>query len=213
MTLFLYFGVSVLLYQRPKTSTYLCCSPVQNILDSISLRLPSVYNFNKKVLLRERKRHTVRHIVLALLICLLTWGSTPSSLGRRVPHSVLDRGYPIQSWLGVPHPVLDGGTPSSYGGYPIQSWTGGYPIQSSGSPILNLDGVPLGQQDGVSSHPDLGWGTPTTSAGWSNPPLSRPGIWYPHPDLRQDTHIAPPPPPKWWTKWKHYLPSSFGSGR
>ena len=68
---------------------------------------------NKKVLLRERKRHTARRIESARF----------ADGGRGVPHPVLDGGgggYPIQSWMGgrVPHPVLDGGTPSSPGWYP-----------------------------------------------------------------------------------------------
>ena len=49
---------------------------------------------NKKVLLRERKRHTARRVASARYAGV---------------------GYPIQSWWG--------GTPSSHvGGYPIQSW-------------------------------------------------------------------------------------------
>ena len=56
------------------------------------------YIYNKKVLLRERKRHTVRRVASAC-----------SAVSRRgeggYPHPVLTEGYPIQS-----RPDLDGGT-------------------------------------------------------------------------------------------------------
>ena len=69
---------------------------------------------NKKVLLREHKRHTARRVASARYAVLSNGGGgTPSSHGGG--------GYPIQSWWG--------GTPSSpdwwwEGGYPIQSWLG-----------------------------------------------------------------------------------------
>ena len=58
--------------------------------------------YNKKVLLRERKRHTARHAASARYA---GWGG--------VPHG---------GW--VPHKVMLGDTPSSHGGrgVPIQSW-------------------------------------------------------------------------------------------
>ena len=75
---------------------------------------------NKKVLLRERKRHTARRVASARYADLSSDGE------GGMPHPVLDRGYPI--------PSLDRrGTISSpgwEGGYLIQSWAGGYPIQS-----------------------------------------------------------------------------------
>ena len=121
---------------------------------------------NKKVLLRERKRHTARCEASAR-------------------YAGGGRGYPIQSWwgeglphpvmVGVPHPVMVGGTPSSHGGgYPIQScWGGtlgppyhlpspwGYPPPSRpgwGVPpptIQTWPGVPP-----TPHHPDLAGGTP-----------------------------------------------------
>ena len=60
---------------------------------------------NKKVLLRERKRHAVRHVASA---CYAGGGGPyPVMVGGGVPHPVL---------VGVPHPVM------VRGGYPIQSW-------------------------------------------------------------------------------------------
>ena len=65
---------------------------------------------NKKVLLRERKRHTARRVVSARYV------------GR-------GGGYPIQSWWGgTPSSHGGGGTPSSYGGgVPHPVMVGGIP--------------------------------------------------------------------------------------
>ena len=84
-----------------------------------------------------------------------------SRWGRGIPHPVLDRGYPIQSWVGggvaqpvlawgYPNPVLVGGwgTP----GYP-PSWAGTWP------------------QMGVPPCPDLGMGYPPSWPGMEYPPL------------------------------------------
>ena len=70
--------------------------------------LAEIYT-NKKGLLRERRRHTVRRVASAHYADL--------SPDREVPHPVLDGGGR------VPHPVLFGGTPSSpgWGSTPIQS--------------------------------------------------------------------------------------------
>ena len=102
---------------------------------------------NKKVLLRERKRHTARLVVSACYAALSNRGYPIQSwLGWYPVQSSLER-YPIQSLWGVPHPVMVGGTPSSHGGggYSIQSWWG-YPEV----PPLHPD---LGQ---TPPHPDLG---------------------------------------------------------
>ena len=71
----------------------------------------------KKVLLRERKRHTARRIASARYGG--GWG-----------------GYPIQSWWGVLYPVMGEGVPHTvmvgggYPGYPHHpDLAGGYPIQ------------------------------------------------------------------------------------
>ena len=135
----------------------------------------------KKVLLRERKRHTARRVASAHYAALSNNG-----------------GYPIQSWVG--------GTPSSpiQGGFPIQSWPGEYPIQSfhhedlgSGTPPIRWMRYP---------HLDLGWGTPLhqldavpplglwmgypPSAGWSTP-QSGPGMGYP---CQLNEVLSPSPP-------------------
>ena len=52
---------------------------------------------NKKVLLRKRKRHTVRRVASARYAALSNGG------GGGVPHP--DWGYPIQSWLGGGYPI------------------------------------------------------------------------------------------------------------
>ena len=59
---------------------------------------------NKKVLLRERKKHTARRVASARYAALSNGG------------------YPIQSWLGeggTPFSPGKGGTPSSPGRYPL----------------------------------------------------------------------------------------------
>ena len=136
---------------------------------------------NKKVLLRERKRHTARRV------------SSARYAGG---------GYPI--------PGL-GGTPSQVwgGGYPIPGLVEGHPVpglgitlsqvrgaphpRSGGYPIPGLGAVPLSQVwpggtqtwDGV---PPLTWD--------GVPPPARPGMGYP-PQCEQ-TDIP---------KYKYYLPS------
>ena len=117
---------------------------------------------NKKVLLRERKRHTARRVASARM------GGTPSSHGGGY------LGYPppppSRPGRGVPHPVMMGqgtqgtpiqtcleGTPSSHGGqylgYPpppsrpdwgvppsIQTWLGApHPVIVGGTPHHNPD--------------------------------------------------------------------------
>ena len=99
---------------------------------------PEIF-MNKKVLLRERKRHTARHVASTRYAALSNpdlppppsrpgRGGTPSRLGQegRTPgiphHPDLVRGYPgyplnIQTWSG---------------GYPIQTWSGGTPCPQTG---------------------------------------------------------------------------------
>ena len=89
----------------------------------------------KKVLLRERKRHTARHVV--------GWGGGGSTSGYPFPHPDLARGR----YLGVPlpHPdVAEGGGGGRYLGVLLP-----YPdLAEGGSRYL---GVPL-------PYPDLAWG-------------------------------------------------------
>ena len=95
---------------------------------------------NKKVLLRERKRHTARHVLGGYL----PWP------GGGVPH--LARGY--LPWPGG-YPTLAGGYPT-LGRYPpwpggYLSWmrgvptlAGGYPALARGVPTLARMGYPTG---------------------------------------------------------------------
>ena len=127
--------------------------------------------YNKKILLRERKRHTARRLACArfadwrgggwypiqswtggggLSHPVLDWGGggvTPSSLGWGVPQGT-PHSRSAQGW-GVPRSA-DGGTQSSLG------W--GYPPRSGW-------GVPHPVLDGGTPHPDLGWGTPCQQNG------------------------------------------------
>ena len=140
------------------------------------------YN-NKKVLLRERKRHTARRVARARYADL-SGGEYPVPCPGGYPVPCWGGGYSIPCPGGYPMPGL-GHTPSQVrGGYPILGF-GGYPI--SGPP------------------PDLRWGTPPQPhLGWGTP-LARPGMGYPpyHPDLDRV------PPPEMLTDrhlWKQYLP-------
>ena len=132
---------------------YIFCGFVlflSNILDNF---LES-YNTNKKVLLRERKRHTARRVASTRCAALSnpdlvgggvpgprSGGSTqskvqgvPSPRSGGVP-SPRSGGTPSQVW-GVPHPRSRGYPipgPGGYlipgpGGYPIQTWLGGYSV-------------------------------------------------------------------------------------
>ena len=123
------------------------------------------------------------------------WGGTPSQV-----EGVGDT--PYQVW-GVPNP-RSGGTPCQVqGGTPSQVW--GYPISGLGVPHLRSRGYP-----GYPPSSRHGWGTPQTwdgvppqpDLGWFTP-LPRPEMGYPPPHRGVD----------WHTKWKYYLPPSFGCGR
>ena len=141
-------------------------------------------NFNKKVLLRERKRHTARRVASTCYAVpvggyLLWWGGAyPGGgylpwvggiySGWGVPTLVGGGTYP---WWGVP--TLGGGVPTLSGGVPTLVWGGTYPRWR------------------VSPHPDLRVGTPPTQT-WEGryPPPSRSESRYPHhPGGRY-----PPPP-------------------
>ena len=124
------------------------------------LKQYSSHFITRKVLLRERKRHTARRVASVRYAAL-------SPDGR------------------VPHPVLDSCPLSSpgQGVTPIQSCPGkGYPIQSRvpyGIPHpdlgLDLDGrypsvPPSIPGMAVLPCPDLGWGTPHPDLGMGYPP-------------------------------------------
>ena len=141
-------------------------------------------NVNKKVLLRERKRHTARRVSSARYA--EGGGVTPSQVG----------GYPVpglggtlfQVWEGrVGYPRSRGYPVPGLGGFPIQTWSGGYPRYP-----LTWDGVPSNLRWGTPL-PDLGWGTPPSQTWDGVPPPARPGMGYP-PDLGRGT-----PPPQCWT--------------
>ena len=149
----------------------------------------------KKVLLRERKRHTARGVASARYAVLsngkgrgvthpvMMVGGTPSSHGRGGDTPSSHGG----GW-GVPHPDLAGGTP------PPSRPCWGIPLVP---PIQTWDGVPPTPGMGYPHHPDLGWGTPPTQTldvvppiqTWDGvPPYLRwgPPTWdgvSPHPDL------------------------------
>ena len=169
---------------------------------------------SKKVLLRERKRHTVRRVVDL---------SPDMPTGRVTPiQSWLGGGYTHPVWLGVPHPILTGVPPLSPDGVtPIQSWWGGgYPH----SGLNGVTGVPPSSLDrGVYPYPVPMGGYPrgTLSAGWGTLPFGQMGyplsagwgypigqMWY-YPPHRPDGYPLlakwgyPLPPAGWATPLPH----------
>ena len=103
---------------------------------------------NKKVLLRERKRHTARQVASARYTALSNGGCTP---GTPPHHPDLARVTPpstIHTWLGYPPH------------HPIHTWPG-YPPT-----IQTLLGYP------PPHHKDLGWCTPLPSSGMGYSPVS-----------------------------------------
>ena len=129
--------------------------------------------FNKKVLLRDRKRHTARRVA-----------STRSAVlvGRR--------------W-GYPSPILNGkvsqSCPGWGGGYPILTWTGGMAVLSwlGGTPVLSLmDGAPvLGSPKPGLGYPQARTRVPPPAWNWGTP-RQRSGTR----DLGKNLGMGYPPP-------------------
>ena len=168
---------------------------------------------NKKVLLRERKRHTARRVACNRYADLSrggtpsqVWGGTPSHVWAGVPNPMSGQGYPIPCPGGYPIPCR-GGTPSQvqgvphlrFGGYTIPC-PGGYPIPCLGGYPISILGVGYPDQtwDGVPppppARPGMGYPLPP-------PPLARRGMGYPPPGQTWDgvpptiqTWMGYPPP-------------------
>ena len=165
----------------------------------VRLKLCNLQFEYKKVLLRERKRHTARRVSSARYA---GGGGTPSSHWG-VPHPLV---------VGVPHPVMVGGVPYPVmvGGVPptIHTWPGGYPRYPSHHPDLGWGTPPPSRPrmgyppptiqpwDGVppQHHPDLGWGTPPTIHPWDGvpPPTIHPWDGVP-PTIQTWDGVTPPP--------------------
>ena len=114
------------------------------------------YIFNKKVLLREHKRHTAHFIASACY----AGGGTPSQVWG-VPCLRSRRGTLSQVW-GVPHLRFRGYPVPGLGGTPSQVW-GGTPSLVWGVPHPRSGGYPVPAPGGFPRYPpipDLGWGTP-----------------------------------------------------
>ena len=156
---------------------------------------------NKKVLLRERKRHTVRRVASARYADLY-------------PVPCLG-GYPFPCPRGYPVPCL-GGTPSHiWGGTPFHVWgvphprSGGYPVPCPGVPHPRSGGYPVPCSEGYpipglgGTHPRSG-GTPSQVQGGTHPrlggtpsqvkggtPLTRPVMGYPAPPSQTWDGVPP----------------------
>ena len=139
--------------------------------------------YNKKVLLRECKRHTACHVASACYAALSNgWGGTPSSPGGG------------GGTLGTPTPSRPGGyprcipnNPDLVRGYPPPSRPGmGYP-----HPDLRW-GTPTHTWERVPPHQDLRWGTPHPDLGWGTPPPTDLGCGTPPPKCEQTENITFP---------------------
>ena len=130
----------------------------------------------KKVLPRERKRHTACRVASTRYAAL----SNGEGGDPRYPlhHPDLVGGYPPPSRPGMGYPP-----PRPEMGYPptIQTWDGVPPLRSEMGYSLHLDlgwGTPLPRPwMGYPPYPDLRWGTP---------PSPRPGMGYPPPRKCED---------------------------
>ena len=138
---------------------------------------------NKKVLLREHKRHTDRRVASTPSVVLMGGGTPSQDQTGGYPHHWMGEGYPIQSWTG-------------WGGIPISGRIPG----RMGVPPEGWIGVPL-------PPPKTRWGTPSPHPGMGITPTPGlagvpPWTW---------TLLGSPPPPSvdWHTKWNYYLPSSL----
>ena len=187
-------------------------SPYYNIIISYK---------NKKVLLRERKRHTAlrvastRYVVpvagTPILGSDLDWGGVPA------PSPSWDL-----TWMGRGYLPLCPPTPAPPHPGIWPGWGGGTcPAPHPGS---DLDGGYLPCPHSPCHGIWPGWGVP-------DPPLPCPLSWdlswmrgryLSPPDLGRGTPppiswmVVPPPPGRgvnWHTNWNYYLPSSFGCGR
>ena len=125
-----------------------------------------LHSNNKKVLLRERNRHTIRHVANA--------------------HFADEGGVP---W-GTPYHDLGWGTLHQQDGVPPSKPGIGYPLSRSGMgyppcPDMGWCYPPSHQQDGVP--PIQTWdGIPPSRHGVGYPPLSRHGVEYPPPPASVD---------------------------
>ena len=153
------------------------CSPVGQVIiqfktiRAITTLHPQIQTSmqNKKVLLRERKRHTARRVV-----------STPSVV---LPVYPPRGGYPVRYPPGgVPGPPPRGtwtppGVPGPPGGVPSQVPPGGYPDPPSGGSQVPPGGTWSGTPPG--GYPDPPRGVPDRvppPGGYPDPPLP-PQVW------------------------------------
>ena len=113
-----------------------------------------------------QEAHRPRHIKYSTCCPVPGGGGTPCRgwvfPPWGVPNPALDRGTPIQPWMGGTHPWLGGGTL----GYPLSGpgW---------GTPHSELVSVPPSRLD-LAPCPKLDWGTPVKDGG-TYLPISGPG--------------------------------------
>ena len=143
---------------------------------------------NKKVLLRECKRHTAYCVV-----------STPSVVltGYLPPVLTWPGGYPTwHPWQGTPHPDLAGGYPTwdPLAGYPPAGYPPGRVPPGQGTPIPPLAGYPLAGPGRAPPRLDLAGYPPRLTHGILGNVAKHYGIWVP-PCGQTDRHVS-----------KHYLP-------
>ena len=133
---------------------------------------------NKKVLLRERKRHTARCVASTRCAALSGGGGESGSRSRGGTRSQVQGGTQSQVW---------GGTQSQVqGGYPIPG-LGGTPSRPGQG---DTPGTPPPRPGmGYSPYLDLGWVPPYLDLGWGTP-LPRPRMGYPPRKCGQTENIT-----------------------
>ena len=167
----------------------------------------------KKVLLRERKRHTARRVTTAIS-CYSVGGGGGGGGG------FLDKNFFFQSehvssqiWCQKIFPLIGGGG-SLHKIFFFQSEHVSSQIWCQKFfPLLRLGPTPRNLSPGSPPRKSETWDPPWKSDTWYPPK-----IWHLGPPLKIWDLGTPPPsrldqvpaPPKMWTDWNYYLPPSFG---
>ena len=138
-------------------------------------------NVNKKVLLRERKRHTARRVASARYAALSNgWGCTPV-----LPHHPDLAGYPPIPGMGCLPPSRPG-----WGTHPPQGWGTPHHPDLAGVPPHLRDGYPNTIKTWLGYSPTPGMGYPHHPDLAGVPPT--PGMGYPLPTIQTWPGYPPP---------------------
>ena len=167
----------------------------KGVANALLFDVPYAINFeNKKVLLRERKRHTARRVASTRCAALSNpdlVGGVPRPRSRGVPLSQV-WGYPVPGLGGDTLSKVQGGTLSQVRGVPHLRYRGTPSQVRGGTPSRPGQGGTLGipqTWDGVPPYLDLGWDNPLPGPGMGYPP---PQTWDGVPPLPRPEMDTPP---------------------